>query len=793
MRFVAFDRWGNQKGTITDIFDATWAEEINGEDTLTISTTYPLIKGDRIVWQDHLSVWHEHTVASIRQEHSGASFLTATCENSISELYGDWIEERSALNLSASQALAIILVSTRWEMGNVSVLGANTTNWMRISAREALSDLIEKWGGELSTTIVVDDMRVIERRVNLTMRGVDTGRRFAYGSAMSSIARIVDTTEVKTALYGFGKGETGNDGVSRGITFAEVNAGKAYVEDLEALRMWGRPDDRGGVAHVFGKVEFSDCEDKQELLRLTKAQLARASQPHVSYEATVEAFGAGGLKTDGLALGDTVSLVDRESTPEIRVMGRVMRVERNMLDRGRATVMTIGNMQSSLVDIITNQYHATQALTSRAAAWDSAATADSGYVNKILQGMNAIFDAGASYLYQSATQGIIIADVPLDQKTGRPTRTPAKAIQLKGGGFRIASSVDSSGDFAWRAFGSGSGFIADEIVAGTLRGGNTHFDLETGTITTSGNISGVPYTLTISPTGGFQIFSRGQFIGGIEVSAGQVILRAARCGTTPSTYITTGTTIWGNAGVSCVDKSHTPVKSAGNYLDVESLHMQGSPANQVNGVGFSCFDKPFMDASTHSGMLRLYSPTYDNDYTLTPKEHLILKNNYAKLQGWNNSGIEFTTETTRWNYDTNTGVWIGRESGDRNYLLARAYDTEFLKMGNSSLDLQFDTGNRLFMNRGETAIIRPGGDMLSLTDNETMLKYGNNTYLSFTDAHCHLRRRGGDGIYFEDNRLVLKFGQRSYIEFSPSGIWMYFNNQWLGLDNNGARCSNWVS
>ena len=50
--------------------------------------------------------------------------------------------------------------------------------------------------------------------------------------------------------------------------------GDAY--DLaDALARWGRPDGKGGKAHVFGDVEFSDCEDAAELKKLTEAQLAK--------------------------------------------------------------------------------------------------------------------------------------------------------------------------------------------------------------------------------------------------------------------------------------------------------------------------------------------------------------------------------------------------------------------------------------------------------------------------------------------------------------------------------------
>ena len=79
-----------------------------------------------------------------------------------------------------------------------------------------------------------------------------------------------------TALYGYGKSlqtadEDGNltGGYDRKLTFGDVNGGQNWVGSADALARWGRPDGKGGKAHVFGDVEFSDCEDAAELKKLT--------------------------------------------------------------------------------------------------------------------------------------------------------------------------------------------------------------------------------------------------------------------------------------------------------------------------------------------------------------------------------------------------------------------------------------------------------------------------------------------------------------------------------------------
>jgi hypothetical protein len=56
------------------------------------------------------------------------------------------------------------------------------------------------------------------------------------------------------------------------------------------------------------------------------------------------------------------------------------------------------------------------------------------------------------------------------------------AIQLLGGSFRIANSKLPNGEWNWRTFGDGNGFVADAFIGGLLKGGKVNFDLTNGTL-----------------------------------------------------------------------------------------------------------------------------------------------------------------------------------------------------------------------------------------------------------------------------------------------------------------------
>ena len=516
MRLILTDRWGTQLGTLSDLISATWTEELSGTDSLELEGYQPVSKGDRVVWLDAQGLWHEHIVAEVEQAHeSGAVTYRAACECSISETYGDWIDDLKPRDATAASALASVLRSTRWEVGAVEVEGAHSKNFYRESAREALQELVEAWGGELSCTVEVEGCAVTARRVNLTHRGRDNGRRFEWGRDMTRVTRTVSADDVVTALYGYGKGEEVGDGYGRAIDFADINGGKAYVEDADALELWGRPDAGGGKAHVFGKFEDGECEDKARLLEETRAELARRCVPQVSYEATVAALADYGYDFAGVALGDTVRLIDRGFAPEVRVMGRVTRLVRDMLDGGRVTELAVGNVVAGADGLIADQYASVKALERRSGAWDVAASTPSGYIDQVMDGLNRRFDAGASYVYQSASAGIIVSDVPLDPETGLPTRLPASAIQLKAGGFRIASSLKGDGSWDWRTAGTGGGLTADVVTAGTIRGGKSWWNLADGSMSfEQGTIASADGSSSWDLTNGTMVLKGGLTIGG---------------------------------------------------------------------------------------------------------------------------------------------------------------------------------------------------------------------------------------------------------------------------------------
>lgn len=455
-----------------ELLSLTHTDELNGEDSVDIVTTFALKQGYRLVWADRLGKVHEHVCQDPKGLHAGGDTVyTDTAINSICETYGDYIEDKRPYGYGFLQALNVCLGPTRWTAGKVDRTGTvdKGLTFYHTSAREALQSILE-CGGELETEITVSGGKVTSRRVGIrSHRGAKGGhRRFTYTKDLASVSRTEHYGAI-TACYGYGKGiETDTGGYGRKLTFGDINNGKNYVEDATALRLYGRPDGRGGRAHVFGQYENSNCEDAATLLAETRAYLDSRKEPGMTYEADAVDLMQFGRDWEGVAVGDDVQIVDTCFSPALRCEGRVTKLVTDEL--GGAMRVTLGNITETMTDMWLSQQQKLSSLSKRSSSWDVAASTPPSYLQQVMDSMNAQFNlAGNSYVHTSFERGLIFGSVPLDAD-GRSTTGDGMAMQLCSQGFRIADGCKADGSWDWHTFGTGKGFFAEFICFGTMLG-----------------------------------------------------------------------------------------------------------------------------------------------------------------------------------------------------------------------------------------------------------------------------------------------------------------------------------
>lgn len=259
------------------------------------------------------------------------------------------------------------------------------------------------------------------------------------------------------------------------VSFTAINDGKPYLVDENARLLYGIRDAAGDIQHAEGEVIFNDATNPQELLRLGKQKLKEVSKPQVSYEAEVVNLGRAGFDPDGVSIGDAVQIVDTTFNPPIRVEGRVLKIEEDLLDSVDATRITLGNISESYTQKRRAMQQKLDALIAQSDEWNAVADGNSLYVRDLIGRLNEILNARGGYTYLTPNAGLFVYDKNKD-------KNPATVTQIGGGFWRIADSKKSNGDWDWKNVCDGHGLFANRIYTGILSDaqGRNFWNLDTG-------------------------------------------------------------------------------------------------------------------------------------------------------------------------------------------------------------------------------------------------------------------------------------------------------------------------
>lgn len=497
MRYMIFDRWGNPLGDLPYAIKAIRTRATDGTDTLDITTIGEINKDERVVFKDSMGRWAEYLCQSTQTARAaGMPVTVAYCTGGIAELSRTYIEDKRNRNANAKACLAKALEGTRWAVGTVetgTLTGTADLSFYHCTVLEAVQKTADTYGLEVQTEYQPDPTgnRIGQRIIHLLEhRGsTSTTKRFEYGKDLTQIKRDIDSGDVITRLYGWGKGieQTNEEGEATGgygrkISFADVNNGKPYVQDDQALANWGIVGADGTKHHSEASVDFPDCEDPKELLNLTKAALKTRTTPVVSYTADVTALGQAGYDPEGTDVGDSVQIIDTSFTTPLRLEGRILQIEEDLAGSLADTKITLGNIRQTYTQRMAAQQQALDKLVSNSGAWNSAAGGTGPYMKDLIDRINQIMNATGGYTYLKPGQGIYVYDKPEDQN-------PTQCIHIGGGYWRIADHKKPNGDWDFRSLANGKGIFADTVFTGRLSdaAGLNYWDMDTGEFSLSAN------------------------------------------------------------------------------------------------------------------------------------------------------------------------------------------------------------------------------------------------------------------------------------------------------------------
>lgn len=298
---------GKWDAVLENAYDVVVTGEVNGADFLEFKLPYSDSK--RLALDNEKQVQIAGDVYRIRtlsdeKSADGGTLTTVYAEAAFYDLAYSGEKGPTEFNADSPEApMQYALKDTGWSLGTVSVRTLRTWQCPEKNALAILRAVQQLHGGDL----VFDSEK---RLVHLyTFSGKDSGALFTYRKNLNSIRRVVDTRSLVTRLYAVGK---------EGMTFASINDGKAYVEDMTYTK-----------EVRVSSLDCSNFTNPYQMLEFTKMRLAEYATPRVSYVlSAMDLSVLTGYEHEQWALGDIVTVDDREL--DLTIKTRVIRRQYNL-------------------------------------------------------------------------------------------------------------------------------------------------------------------------------------------------------------------------------------------------------------------------------------------------------------------------------------------------------------------------------------------------------------------------------------------------------------------------------
>lgn len=374
------------------------------------------------------------------------------------DLKGQVLRDIRPTKVTAAEAFNKILENSTWKVGVSKATTTSSANFYYKSVLSSFSEALKKWDCEFIPHIEFKDGKIISKTINLYDKiSNDNGKWFEYGDELLTVVAETDK-DIYTAYIGLGKGEqTEKGGYGRKIKFDGViwekvkgkpvdkPVGQDFVEIKEASKLWGYPD---GTPKV-GIVEFSDVEDREELLNKTYLYAKENCRPKLQLKSTVISQGL-------VEIGETCTIIRNDLN--IRYKTRIFKIKKNFLNSDLISFEFGDKVVLSASDRIKNdnekEEKKQQELESRMESFLKNIT--NFYFNE--DGYNYELKANNEYKLPA---GYYSFDKPIEN-------SPTKVVYMGAGKILIADSKNPNGEWKWRTAITPQGIAGEEIVANSI-------------------------------------------------------------------------------------------------------------------------------------------------------------------------------------------------------------------------------------------------------------------------------------------------------------------------------------
>lgn len=300
------------------------------------------LKDDELAKLEYMAIQsiddtHKFHYFYIAQGNTKGDITTLTgVQSGIEELRKTVVYDKRPTDQRARPVIEWLLTGTNWSPRFIAETNPKSTNFYYISTFDALKKVCKVWGLEMQFFVEMNGSQIGARYIDFKRKiGEAVGKRVVYGHNALEILQEVEKTNLYTALVGRGKGEqvssaedTGKDtdGYGRKINFEEIVWSKAkgnpldkplgqkYLEIPEMTAKYGIKQPDGKMRPKIGFVEFSEEEDKNELIKQTYEALIESSRPKLTLKTST-------VYLKGVQIGDTIRVVrhDRHLDYDTRI------------------------------------------------------------------------------------------------------------------------------------------------------------------------------------------------------------------------------------------------------------------------------------------------------------------------------------------------------------------------------------------------------------------------------------------------------------------------------------------
>ncbi len=395
----------------------------------------------------------------IKKKEKSDSGVTATMEPIFYDAKDDcWLTDIRPTDKNGQQALDIITVPNKKYTGRSNITAISTAYYEYMNLLEAINgnndnSFINRWGGE----ILFDNFTVI---INEQIGG-DYGVDLRYGKNLpvDGLTDEVDIRDVVTRIYpkAYNGCTMSDDGyvdsplIDR---YPTVKCATMIFEDVKMRADAQDGDEENGVVVCDTQEELDaalteKCQEQYE---------AGVDKPKVTISADMvllkdtEQYAEHQMLED-VSLGDTIHCHNQHL--DITTDARVVELEYNSILK-KVDSVVLGDFQYNFFDDVTSMVNRVE----------SAIRPDGSVIGQqvqgIIDGVRAQLKAQSSIAQKQKIRATIFEDLDPESPT-------YGAMCLGTMGFEIASKRTADGrDWDWRTFGTGAGFFADFIVAGTM-------------------------------------------------------------------------------------------------------------------------------------------------------------------------------------------------------------------------------------------------------------------------------------------------------------------------------------